>query len=303
MDHLDEAIIEQLESDGRLSNLSIAENVGISRAIVAARLQRLVDSGQVEIRGVVHPAVLQRGRAAYLRIRVDGPVAPVAHTIAGHDEVTLVSFVTGPYGLVAEVRAASTEQIDAATARVRAVTQVRTVESLGYREVLRDVVGPIGEVDHTLDATDVALLRLLQDDGRTSYVDLAGQVKLSPAGARRRVLRLLQGNVLRVGVVVRQTGRDPGPLIGVGVRLSGHHESVVAALLERPAVIFLGRTFGHFDLLMTIRAHATDDLAELLDVVRAIPGVYDLESWTHLHVLKETYAASDVTVPASAART
>jgi DNA-binding Lrp family transcriptional regulator len=292
VDHVDEAIVEQLEADGRLSHLTIAERVGISRAAVATRLQRLVESGQVEVRGVVHPTVLHRGAAAYFRLAVDGPAAPVAQALAARDDVPLVSLVTGGFDLVAEVRAADVARIDEVAGALRSLPRVRTVEALSYVEVLRDVVGPTGEVSHTLDGTDVALLAALQDDGRASYVDLAGRVGLSPAGARRRVLRLLEGNVVRVGVVVRQTGRDP--MLGLGVRLTGPHEPVVEALLTRPAVLFLARTLGRFDLLLTLRAHAADRLAELVDTVRGLPGVHDVESWSHLQVVKESYASAAV---------
>ncbi|MBO9524429.1 MAG: Lrp/AsnC family transcriptional regulator [Nocardioidaceae bacterium] len=292
MDHVDEAIVEQLETDGRLSHLAIAERVGISRVAVATRLQRLVASGQVEVRGVVHPAVLQRGTVAYFRLAVDGPAAPVAAELAARDDMPLVSLVTGSYDLVAEVRTASAARVDEVAGTLRALPRVRTAEVLSYVEVLRDVVGPTGEVGHTLDDTDIALLAALQDDGRASYVDLAAGVGLSPAGARRRVLRLLEGNVVRVGVVVRQTGRDP--MLGLGVRLTGPHEPVVEALLARPAVLFAARTLGAFDLLLTLRAHAADHLAELLDAIRALPGVHDVESWSHLHVVKESYASTEV---------
>jgi len=58
-----------------------------------------------------------------------------------------------------------------------------------------------------------------------------------------------------------------------------------------PAVIFVARTLGRFDLLVTIRAFSSAQLVELLDTVRALPGVRGLESWSHLEVVKESYAS------------
>ena len=49
MDEVDEAIVELLEVDGRLTHREIARRVGLSRSAAAARTQRLIASGQVVV--------------------------------------------------------------------------------------------------------------------------------------------------------------------------------------------------------------------------------------------------------------
>jgi DNA-binding Lrp family transcriptional regulator len=134
-------------------------------------------------------------------------------------------------------------------------------------------------------------LRALQDDGRASYVDLAAVVGLSPGGARRRVVRLVGAQVVRIGAVVRHSGQDRQSAIGLGIRLSGDHHGVVDALAAMPSAIFVARTFGRFDVLVTVRAFSAAQLVELLDSVRALPGVNAIDSWAHLEVVKESYAS------------
>jgi hypothetical protein len=58
-----------------------------------------------------------------------------------------------------------------------------------------------------------------------------------------------------------------------------------------PAVIFVARTLGRFDVLATVRAFSAGQLVELLDAVRSLPGVNVVESWAHLQVVKESYAS------------
>ncbi len=58
-----------------------------------------------------------------------------------------------------------------------------------------------------------------------------------------------------------------------------------------PSVIFVARTLGRFDVLVTVRAFSAAQLVELLDIVRAMPGVNAVESWAHLEVVKESYAS------------
>jgi DNA-binding Lrp family transcriptional regulator len=291
MDEIDEAIVELLEVDGRLTHREIARTVGLSRSAAAARVQRLITSGQVIVRGAVHPAVIGQGALAHVGLVVRGPAAPLAAEIALREDVPFLSLTSGTHGLVAEVRAASARDIDRTISELRALHDVVGVDTLAYVEVVRDVIGPVGEMRTEVDEVDLALLRALQDDGRASYVDLAAVVGLSPAGARRRVVRLVESQVVRIGAVVRHSGRDRQSAMGFGVRLAGDHRGVVEQLATMPSVIFVARTLGRFDVLVTVRAFSAAQLVELLDIVRAMPGVNSVESWAHLEVVKESYAS------------
>jgi DNA-binding Lrp family transcriptional regulator len=292
MDGVDEAIVELLKSDGRLAHREIARISGLSRSGVATRMQRLLGSGEVVVRGVVHPAVLGRSALAHVRLAVNGRAEPVANRISERDDVAFVSLTTGEYAIVAEVRAGSALEIDAAVGDLRAHDGVRAVDTLPYVEVIRDVVGPTGDVGHAVDAVDVALLRALQEDGRASYVELAGLVGLSPAGVRRRVVRLLDEQVIKIGALVRQSGEDHQVAMGLGIRLAGDHREVTAALREVSAISFLARTLGRFDLVTTLRTFSPGRLTETLELVRSLPGVNDVESWSHLRFVKESYASA-----------
>lgn len=291
MDEVDEAIVSLLEGDGRLTHRDIARQVGLSRSAAATRMQRLIASGQVVVRGVVHPAVLGRGALAHVSVMVDGPAARIATSLARRDDVAFLSLTSGAYGLIAEVRVASIRDIDGVIDEMRAMAGVVGVDTLTYVEVLRDVVGPVGDVSVEVDDVDLALLRALQDDGRASYVELAETVGLSPAGARRRVVRLVESQVVRIGAVVRHSGQDRQSALGLGIRLTGAADDVVSALMTMRSVIFVARTLGRFDLLVTVRAFSAAQLVEILDAVRALPGVGVVDSWVHLEVVKESYAS------------
>jgi len=291
MDEVDGAIVELLEADGRLTHREIARAIGLSRSTAATRVQRLISSGQVVIRGAVHPAVLGRGALAHVSVSVHGPAAPVADALARRDDVPFLSLTSGPHALVAEIRSASAGDVDAVVSELRSLPGVSGVDTLMYVEVMRDVISPVGTVRTEVDDTDRALLAALQDDGRASYVDLAAKVGLSAAGVRRRVVRLLDARVVRVGAVVRHSGQDRQSALGFGIRLAGGHEDAVAALAAMSSVIFVARTLGRFDLLATMRAFSAAQLVGVLDAVRALPDVRALESWSHLDVVKESYAA------------
>ena len=79
--------------------------------------------------------------------------------------------------------------------------------------------------------------------------------------------------------------------MGLGIRLTGDFTAVVETLRAMPSVIFVARTLGRFDLLVTVRAFSAAQLVEILDVVRGLRGVSGVESWVHLEVVKENYAS------------
>ena len=133
--HLDDvslAIIEQLQQDGRRSYAAIGKVVGLSEAAVRQRVQRLVDSGVVQIVAVTDPLELGFARSAQVQIRVDGPTAPVADALAAIEEVIYVVVTAGRHDIIAEVVARSDEDLLTMTERIRAIPGIRSTETLVY---------------------------------------------------------------------------------------------------------------------------------------------------------------------------
>ncbi|WP_336672226.1 AsnC family transcriptional regulator [Tsukamurella sp. USMM236] len=292
MDEVDRTLVALLSRDGRLSHRELATAAGTTRATVAARMRRLLDSGAFTVQGVVHPSVLGRGSICYARIEVDGAAAPVAEAVAARAEVVYVSLTTGRFAVAAEVRAASDDTVDAALAALRGLPGVARVDALAYRDVIRDAVGPVGEATAHLDSADLALLQVLERDGRASYVRLAAAAGLSAAAARRRVLRLVEGSVVRIGPIV---SRGAEHAMGMGIHVRGDARDAALDTAAVPGVSFLARTVGSFDLLATVRAPSATGLADAVDAVRSLPSVAGVETWSHLRFVKESYASLGAT--------
>ncbi|ADG80644.1 Transcriptional regulator, AsnC family OS=Tsukamurella paurometabola (strain ATCC 8368 / DSM/ CCUG 35730 / CIP 100753 / JCM 10117 / KCTC 9821 / NBRC 16120/ NCIMB 702349 / NCTC 13040) OX=521096 GN=Tpau_4074 PE=4 SV=1 [Tsukamurella paurometabola] len=288
MDAIDRTLLDLLVRDGRMSHRELAAAAGITRATVASRLRRLLDSGAFTVQGVVHPSVLGRGTICYVRIEVDGPAGAIAEAVASLPEVVYVSITTGRFAVAAEIRAGSAEAVDGALARLRGLPGVARAETLAYREVHRDAVGPVGDAGMQLDATDIALLRVLERDGRASYVHLATQAGLSAAAARRRVLRLVEASVVRIGPIV---SRGSEHAMGMGIHVLGAARDAAGEVADVAGVSFLARTLGTFDLLATVRAPSAAGLAQAMDAVRDVRSVSGVETWSHLRFVKESYAS------------
>ena len=78
LDDVSKAIIEQLQQDGRRSYAAIGKVVGLSEAAVRQRVQRLIESGIMQIVAVTDPLELGFARQAMIGIRLSGPVLSAA---------------------------------------------------------------------------------------------------------------------------------------------------------------------------------------------------------------------------------
>ncbi len=133
LDEVSKAIIDQLQQDGRRSYAAIGKVVGLSEAAVRQRVQRLTDSGVMQVVAVTDPMELGFARQAMVGVRVTGSPEPVADAIAALDEVDYVVVTAGSYDVLAEVVAESDEHLlEVVSERIRAIEGVLTVETFMY---------------------------------------------------------------------------------------------------------------------------------------------------------------------------
>ena len=291
---LDSKLIAELQSNGRATYRELAATVGAPRAAVSTRVQTLLDTGTVSVVAVAHPELLGLKAMAHVSVAVSGPVGPVAEALCASEAAVYISAVSGQYNIIAELRVPSQQDLYDAIAAIRAEPGVRTVNTLYYADVIKGIFMPKSALraDVRLDAKDVALIELLERNGRMPFLELAERTGLSPSAARNRVNHLIDSTALRVGAVVKRRGGGRTLAMGIGVSLGSRDREAGAQIEALPGIEFLARTLGRFDLIGTVAADSSGDLYSLSEHIRTIDGVMALETWTHLEVFKEHYARS-----------
>jgi Lrp/AsnC family transcriptional regulator for asnA, asnC and gidA len=133
LDEVSKAIIEQLQQDGRRSYAAIGKVVGLSEAAVRQRVQRLVDSGVMQVVAVTNPMELGFGRQAMIGIRVEGELESVAEALAAMDEVDYVVITAGSFDVLVELVVEDDhELLDVLSTRIRTIPGVISTESFMY---------------------------------------------------------------------------------------------------------------------------------------------------------------------------
>lgn len=133
LDDVAKAIIEQLQRDGRQSYAAIGKEVGLSEAAVRQRVQKLVDSGIMQIVAVTDPMQLGFARQAMVGVNVSGQMEPVADALSAIDEVDYVVVTAGRYDLLAEIVCESDDHLlHLISQEIRTIPGVVSTETFMY---------------------------------------------------------------------------------------------------------------------------------------------------------------------------
>jgi Lrp/AsnC family transcriptional regulator for asnA, asnC and gidA len=138
IDDVSRAIIEQLQADGRRSYASIGTAVGLSEAAVRQRVQKLVESGVMQIVAVTDPMQIGFARQAMIAISVSGAVETVADALADIDEVDYIVVTAGSFDLMAEVVVQDDAHLlSLVSERIRSIPGVARTESFVYLKLVK----------------------------------------------------------------------------------------------------------------------------------------------------------------------
>ena len=147
-----------------------------------------------------------------------------------------------------------------------------------------------------LDATDYAILALLQQDSNRTDVDLARKVSLSASGLKKRLRKLERRGVIQQRVtLLDRNAVDLGLLCFVQVYLT-HHQADARqhfsdAVRKLPEVLECHFLTGEHDYMLKIVARDYRHLEHILaDHLAGIPGVDRLLTSIVLNEIKRTTA-------------
>jgi Lrp/AsnC family leucine-responsive transcriptional regulator len=161
-----------------------------------------------------------------------------------------------------------------------------------------------------MDDLDRSIVRLLERHGRLSQEELARRIRLSRPAVHQRVKRLEAARVIRgyraeldwaalglpltAFVWVRTGGPNCAP-VGPAILGLGDDGALVGALVEE-----CHRVTGEWCLLVKARAASPLALQDLIDRIRAVPGVTNTTTTLALSSLRHEGADGDRSIPEAA---
>jgi Lrp/AsnC family transcriptional regulator, regulator for asnA, asnC and gidA len=138
VDETSKAIIEQLQADGRRAYSTIGKAVGLSEAAVRQRVQKLTDSGVMQIVAVTDPMQIGFARQAMIAVSTTGDTEAIADQIAKIDEIDYVVVTAGSCDIIAEVVVEDDAHLLRLTnTRIRTIEGVTKTETFLYLKLVK----------------------------------------------------------------------------------------------------------------------------------------------------------------------
>ncbi len=138
IDETSKAIIEQLQEDGRRAYATIGKAVGLSEAAVRQRVQRLVETGVMQIVAVTDPMQLGFKRQAMIAISTNGDTEAIAAALAEIEEIDYVVVTAGSCDIIVEVVVEDDQHLLRLTNQsIRTIEGVTRTESFLYLKLVK----------------------------------------------------------------------------------------------------------------------------------------------------------------------
>jgi Lrp/AsnC family transcriptional regulator, regulator for asnA, asnC and gidA len=138
VDEVGKRLIEELQQDGRRSYAALAKTVGLSEAAVRQRVQRMVDTGLMQVVAVTDPLQVGFHRQAMIGLRVEGDLVRVADELAKVDEVDYVVITAGSFDILLELVCEDDDHLlRVLSERIRVLPGVRDTETFVYLKLAK----------------------------------------------------------------------------------------------------------------------------------------------------------------------
>ncbi len=137
LDPTDQAIVEHLQRDGRMPYTRLGTAVGLSEAAVRQRVQRLIDSGVMQVVAVTNPLSIGYRRMAMIGVRTEGPSDTVATALQAMNDIDYLVVTAGSVDLLCEVVVSDDRDLLELTNRIRRVPGVVSTETFIYLDLVK----------------------------------------------------------------------------------------------------------------------------------------------------------------------
>jgi Lrp/AsnC family transcriptional regulator for asnA, asnC and gidA len=302
LDSLDIKLIRELEADARQTHKSIATNLNIARSTVSARIQRLLDNNIISIICWADPQALGYKLIVSFGISTQpGHMSDVADRLAACPPVLHVHLCTGRFDIIAWALFRNNEELTSFLSNelgsISGIMQIDKMITLNEVKVSSTLLKNEQEPRHQrknireLDDLDILLIRELQINPRQRPDFLSRKFGLYESTIRRRIQRLIDGNVIRIRAII-----DPvilGYVCAATIGLTCNPDKireVAESVASYNNVQYISICIGRYDIDIYVVFRKFSDLENFISVdLGSIPGLIHMETAMIHKVVKTLY--------------
>lgn len=128
------------------------------------------------------------------------------------------------------------------------------------------------------DEIDERIIRILQEDSRRAFVDIANEIGLSESAVRRRVKNLVDREIIKRFTIELGASDKTSAITLISVASTADTSAVSNRLMELTGVKVVYEITGQYDIAAIIAAPAIVDINRCIDDIRKIEGVSDTDT-------------------------
>ena len=139
---------------------------------------------------------------------------------------------------------------------------------------------------NNIDSFDEKIIKILQNDARKPFVEIANTIGLSESAVRRRIKNLTDNNVIKKFTIEINNSEKTSAITLISVASSSDTSTVTSKLLKLEGVDVIYEITGQYDIAAIISAPTISEINSYMDEVRKIEGVSDTNTVIILKTLK-----------------
>jgi len=141
------------------------------------------------------------------------------------------------------------------------------------------------------DELDFQILKMLQEDGRASFTDMAKELKVAVSTIRNRYVNYIEKGIIKINARITpdKIGLNVYSTIFIAVRPKSMSNSAVNELMKIEEISFLASTTGEYDFELNIICRDHQHLADLMQhKINVIEGIHYSKTNFYLQIYKFT---------------
>ena len=146
--------------------------------------------------------------------------------------------------------------------------------------------------DRTIDDVDAQILKILQENARTTQAEIAKTVGLAPSAVLERVRKLEAKGIIReyvASIDPHVANRSLLAFVAVRTNEYGPEQPSAQSLAQIPDVLEIHHVAGEDCFLLKVRARDAEHLGQMLRrQIASVPGVTSTRTTIVLETVKET---------------
>jgi Lrp/AsnC family transcriptional regulator, regulator for asnA, asnC and gidA len=208
IEDIDKQIVRALCRNARISNIKLAQQLGVASSTIARRIETLLQENVITIRAIPNPFMIGYRTSVVIGLDIDlTQVDNICAILKENSQISLIVTTFGRYDVMLIVDYPDYELlIDFIHKELSQIAGIKAVEPFFVSEIVKRYAGMFHNhatfnTSIPIDDIDKQLIKKLGNDGRIPFSKLADELNISGATITRRVASLVNNDFIKITAI------------------------------------------------------------------------------------------------------